>query len=37
MSDVSDFAPLPSTPSRKGDNDMDVGMSPGGGNKASYI
>ena len=30
MSDVSDVAPLPSTPSRNGD-DMDIGMSPGGG------
>lgn len=33
MSDVSDFAPLPSTPSRKGDDDMDVAMTPGGGKK----
>lgn len=31
MSDVSDVAPLPSTPSRNGDHDLDIGMSPGGG------
>ncbi|XP_046648620.1 DNA replication licensing factor MCM4-like isoform X1 [Daphnia pulicaria] len=30
MSDISDVAPLPSTPSHHGDNDMDIGMSPGG-------
>lgn len=33
MSDVSDVAPLPSTPSKNGDpQEMDVGASPGGGN-----
>lgn len=37
MSDVSDVAPLPSTPSHHGDNDMDIGMSPGGGMKTSFI
>ncbi len=36
MSDVSDVAPLPSTPSRNGDHDMDIGMSPGGGIKYSH-
>lgn len=32
MSDLSDVAPLPSTPSRNEDQEMDVGPSPGGGN-----
>lgn len=31
MSDVSDVAPLPSTPSRNEDVEMECGPSPGGG------
>ena len=31
MSEMSDVAPLPSTPSKNGDHEMEGGPSPGGG------